>query len=99
MNLGLNIFGWLLFLIGIGASIALHEVGHLVPAKRFGVKVTEYMIGFGPSLWSTVRGETRYGVKAIPLAQGWSSSYGCASGRWPAMLGPIVVVEPWLLSS
>lgn len=63
----LTIIGWLLFLVGIGASIALHEIGHLVPAKRFGVKVTQYMVGFGPTIWSRVRGETEYGVKAIPL--------------------------------
>ena len=63
----LEIIGILAFALMIAGSIALHEVGHLVPAKRFGVKVTEYMIGFGPSLWSKVRGETRYGVKAIPL--------------------------------
>lgn len=63
----LELVGILLFVMLIAASIALHELGHLVPAKRFGVKVTEYMIGFGPSLFSRVRGETRYGVKAIPL--------------------------------
>lgn len=63
----LEIVGIIAFALLIALSIALHEVGHLVPAKRFGVKVTEYMVGFGPSLWSTVRGETRYGVKAIPL--------------------------------
>ena len=63
----LEVIGIVAFALLIAASIALHELGHLVPAKRFGVKVTEYMIGFGPSLWSTVRGETRYGVKAIPL--------------------------------
>ena len=49
------------------ASIALHEVGHLVPAKRFGVRVTQYMVGFGPTVWSRRRGETEYGFKAIPL--------------------------------
>jgi membrane-associated protease RseP (regulator of RpoE activity) len=48
-------------------SIALHEIGHLVPAKRFGVRCTQYMIGFGPTVWSTVRGDTEYGLKAIPL--------------------------------
>ncbi len=48
------------------ASIALHEIGHLVPAKRFGVKVTQYMIGFGPTVWSRRRGETEYGFKWIP---------------------------------
>ena len=45
----------------------LHEIGHLLPAKLFGVKVTQYMIGFGPTVWSRQRGETEYGVKAIPL--------------------------------
>src|SRR4029078_13692216 len=57
-----------LFVAGaVGASIALHEIGHLVPAKKFGVKVTQYMVGFGPTIWSKRRGETEYGVKAIPL--------------------------------
>ncbi|WP_315095948.1 site-2 protease family protein [uncultured Cellulomonas sp.] len=48
-------------------SIALHEVGHMVPAKRFGVRVSHYMVGFGPTLWSRTKGETEYGLKAIPL--------------------------------
>src|SRR4051794_38589560 len=52
---------------GVAASIALHEIGHLVPAKTFGVKVTQYMVGFGPTVWSRKRGETEYGVKAVPL--------------------------------
>ena len=59
--------GALALALGIGASIALHEIGHLVPAKRFGVKVTQYMVGFGPTLWSRRRGETEYGIKAVPL--------------------------------
>lgn len=59
--------GVLVFFLGVMASIALHEVGHLVPAKRFGVRVTQYMVGFGPTVWSRQRGETEYGVKAIPL--------------------------------
>jgi membrane-associated protease RseP (regulator of RpoE activity) len=63
----LEFVGIVLFALLIGISIALHEVGHLLPAKRFGVKVTEYMIGFGPAVWSTVKGETRYGLKAVPL--------------------------------
>ncbi|WP_309130943.1 site-2 protease family protein [Brevibacterium sp.] len=63
----LYIVGVLLFLIGISISIALHELGHLTPAKRFGVKVTHYMVGFGPTLFSFRRGETEYGVKALPL--------------------------------
>jgi membrane-associated protease RseP (regulator of RpoE activity) len=59
--------GVLLFVVGIAVSIGLHEVGHLYPAKKFGVKVTQYFVGFGRTLWSTRRGETEYGVKAIPL--------------------------------
>lgn len=56
-----------LFFALIMASIALHEIGHLVPAKLFGVKVTEYFVGFGKRIWSTRRGETEYGFKWIPL--------------------------------
>jgi membrane-associated protease RseP (regulator of RpoE activity) len=59
--------GVLAFAVAIAVSIGLHEIGHLAPAKRFGVRVTQYMIGFGPTLWSRQRGETEYGVKAIPL--------------------------------
>jgi membrane-associated protease RseP (regulator of RpoE activity) len=49
------------------ASVALHEVGHMLPAKRFGVRVPRYFVGFGPTAWSTKRGETEYGVKWFPL--------------------------------
>ncbi|WP_422116969.1 M50 family metallopeptidase [Brachybacterium sp. UNK5269] len=59
--------GVLVVAVGLAASIALHEVGHLVPAKLFGVRVTQYMIGFGPTVLSRTRGETEYGLKAIPL--------------------------------
>ncbi|WP_432536806.1 M50 family metallopeptidase [Kineococcus arenarius] len=61
------VVGILVAAVGVAVSIALHEVGHLLPAKRFGVKVTQYMVGFGPTLFSRRRGETEYGVKAIPL--------------------------------
>ncbi|MFZ0325420.1 MAG: site-2 protease family protein [Actinomycetes bacterium] len=62
-----GMLGVLFFAVGVAASIALHEVGHLLPAKRFGVKVTQYMVGFGPTVWSRRRGETEYGVKVVPL--------------------------------
>ncbi|MGB9375883.1 MAG: site-2 protease family protein [Mycobacteriales bacterium] len=58
--------GVLLFAVAIAGSIMLHEAGHMVSAKRFGMKVTQYFLGFGPTLWSFRRGETEYGVKAIP---------------------------------
>ncbi len=61
------VVGIAVVLVGILASIALHEVGHMVPAKRFGVRVSQYMVGFGPTLWSRTKGETEYGIKAIPL--------------------------------
>ncbi|GLW10847.1 putative zinc metalloprotease [Microtetraspora sp. NBRC 13810] len=63
----LYVAGLVIFLLGLLLSIALHEIGHLVPAKRFGVRVTQYMVGFGPTMWSRRRGETEYGVKWIPL--------------------------------
>src|SRR6266536_2887969 len=58
--------GVVLFAIAIGLSIALHEFGHLLSAKAFGMKATQYFIGFGPTLFSFRRGETEYGLKAIP---------------------------------
>lgn len=61
------VIGVVIIVIGLALSIGLHEIGHLVPAKLFGVKVTQYMIGFGPTIWSKRKGETEYGVKAIPL--------------------------------
>ena len=59
--------GVLILVVVLLASIGLHELGHMVPAKKFGVRVSQYMIGFGPTLWSRTKGETEYGLKAIPL--------------------------------
>jgi membrane-associated protease RseP (regulator of RpoE activity) len=61
------IMGVVVFIVVITFSIALHELGHLATAKYFGMKATRYFIGFGPTLWSTHRGETEYGVKAFPI--------------------------------
>ncbi len=63
----LYLLGVVAFAVAILASIGLHELGHMVPAKAFGGKVTQYFIGFGPTIWSRQNGETEYGVKAIPL--------------------------------
>ncbi len=63
----LYLLGVLIVVLGVAFSIAFHELGHFLPAKRFGVRVPKYMIGFGPTLWSRTRGETEYGIKAIPL--------------------------------
>jgi membrane-associated protease RseP (regulator of RpoE activity) len=59
--------GAVIFFFGLMVSIALHELGHLSFAKLFGVRTTQYMVGFGPTLWSRQRGETEYGVKWIPF--------------------------------
>ena len=72
------ILGIVILIIGIGVSVALHELGHMIPAKRFGVKVPEYFIGFGPRIWSVRRGETEYGVKAI-----WLGGYVKLVGMLP----------------
>ena len=57
----------LLIVAGIVLMVMLHEFGHYWTAKRAGMKVTEFFLGFGPRLWSIQRGETEYGVKALPL--------------------------------
>jgi membrane-associated protease RseP (regulator of RpoE activity) len=61
------VLGVVIFAVGILTSIGLHELGHMIPAKKFGGKVTQYFVGFGPTVWSKRKGETEYGVKAIPL--------------------------------
>lgn len=75
MTLVFALIGILIMVVGIAVSIALHEIGHLIPAKLFKVRVTQYMIGFGKTLWSTTKGETEYGIKAIPLG-GYVSMIG-----------------------
>jgi membrane-associated protease RseP (regulator of RpoE activity) len=76
----LYVLGILVVVVGIAVSIGLHEIGHLVPAKLFGVKVGQYMIGFGPTLWSRRIGETEYGVKALPLG-----GYISMAGMFPPL--------------
>ena len=58
--------GGSMVVIGFIAILMIHEGGHLVAAKAFGMKVTKYFLGFGLTLWSFQRGETEYGIKAIP---------------------------------
>ena len=60
------LLGILIFILALLFSIMLHEAGHFATAKKFGMKVTQFFVGFGQTLWSTRRGETEYGVKAIP---------------------------------
>ncbi|WP_181273578.1 M50 family metallopeptidase [Brevibacterium oceani] len=67
MTAFLYALGVVIFLIAIFVSIALHELGHLHYAKKFGCRVSEYMVGFGPTVWSRKLGETEYGIKLVPL--------------------------------
>lgn len=57
----------LLFAVGLLLSIMIHEWGHFATARRFGMRADRFFVGFGPTLWSTTRGETEYGVKAFPI--------------------------------
>lgn len=79
MDALLYVGGILFMLVGLGLSIGLHEIGHLLPAKLFGVRVGQYMIGFGPRLWSKRIGETEYGFKLLPLG-----GFISMSGMYPA---------------
>jgi membrane-associated protease RseP (regulator of RpoE activity) len=60
------LIGALAFVLALLVSVVLHEFGHFATAKAFGMKATQFFVGFGPTLWSRKKGETEYGVKAIP---------------------------------
>ncbi len=62
----LSIIGVLAFVLALLISVMIHEAGHYLTAKKFGMKVTEFFLGFGQKIWSTQRGETEFGLKAIP---------------------------------
>ena len=72
--------GVLVVVVGLAVSIGLHELGHLWPAKLFGVRVGQWMIGFGPTVFSFRKGETEYGMKWIPLG-----GYISMSGMFPPL--------------
>ncbi|MDN3356559.1 site-2 protease family protein [Actinomadura sp. DC4] len=62
-----GLLGVVAFVVALLLSVVLHEAGHLLTAKRFGMKASQFFAGFGATLWSRRRGETEYGIKAIPL--------------------------------
>lgn len=66
MTLVMTVLGIVVFTIGLLFSIAWHEAGHLAMGKLFGVRVPQYMVGFGKTIWSKKIGETEYGLKAVP---------------------------------
>jgi membrane-associated protease RseP (regulator of RpoE activity) len=63
----LTVLGIAAFAVGLLFSIGFHEFGHFVWARKFGMRVPQFMVGFGPTVWSRTRGETEYGIKAVPL--------------------------------
>ena len=63
----LTTLGIVAFAIGLLFSIGFHEFGHFIWARQFGMRVPQFMVGFGPTVFSRRRGETEYGIKAIPL--------------------------------
>lgn len=67
MTTFMTILGIVVFVVGLLFSIAWHELGHFSTARMFGVRVPQFMVGFGPTLWSKHKGETEYGIKAVPL--------------------------------
>jgi membrane-associated protease RseP (regulator of RpoE activity) len=62
-----SLLGIALFVLALMVAIFLHEGGHFTTAKLFGMKVERFFLGFGPTVWSFRRGETEYGIKALPL--------------------------------
>src|ERR1044071_8167933 len=102
--------GIALFAFAIFVSVCLHEAGHMLTAKAFGMKVTRYFAGFGPTIFSFKRGETEYGLKAVPLG-GFVKIVGMtpqdddvapedqprAMGRYPVWKRTIVTSAGWLI--
>lgn len=86
MHIFWYILGIAVFALALTVSVAFHEFGHMITGKLFGVKVTEFMIGFGPKLWSKRVGETEYGLKAIP-----AGGYTALIGMYP----PTGVAKPY----
>jgi membrane-associated protease RseP (regulator of RpoE activity) len=76
----MGLLGILAFVFALLASVMIHEAGHYLTAKGFGMKVTEFFLGFGKRIWSTKRGETEFGIKAIP-AGGYCRIVGMSSSE------------------
>jgi membrane-associated protease RseP (regulator of RpoE activity) len=75
----MQIIGILAFVVALLFSVMVHEFGHYLTARHYGMKVSEFFLGFGKRLWSTQRGETEFGIKAIP-AGGYCRIEGMAPG-------------------
>ena len=75
----MQFLGILAFVVALLLSVMIHEFGHFITAKYYGMKVTEFFLGFGTRIWSTRRGETEFGIKAIP-AGGYCRIEGMTPG-------------------
>jgi len=75
----MQILGILAFVVALLISVMIHEFGHYVTAKHFGMKVSEFFLGFGTRIWSYRRGETEFGIKAVP-AGGYCRIEGMTPG-------------------
>ena len=98
----MQLLGIIAFVVALLFSVMVHEFGHFITARHYGMKVSEFFLGFGTKIWSTVRGETEFGIKAIPAGgycriEGMSPSessigderdfYRASSGRKLVVLG------------
>ncbi|MGP4018244.1 M50 family metallopeptidase [Saccharopolyspora sp. 5N708] len=90
----LVVVGIVIFFLGLLFSIAWHELGHLAAAKLFGIKVTQYMVGFGRTLWSRKKGDTEYGVKLIPFG-GYIRMIGMFPPKKDEKFGRTASSSPW----
>ena len=75
----MQLLGILAFIFALLFSVMVHEFGHYLTARRYGMRVSEFFLGFGKRLWSYQRGETEFGIKAIP-AGGYCRIEGMAPG-------------------
>ena len=62
----MKVLGVLAFVVALLISVMVHEFGHYITAKKFGMKISEFFLGFGKRIWSFTKGETEFGIKAIP---------------------------------
>ena len=90
----LVVLGILIFFVGLLVSIAWHELGHLAAAKMFGIKVTQYMVGFGRTVWSRKTGDTEYGLKAVPFG-GYIRMIGMFPPKKDEEYGRTASSAPW----
>lgn len=84
----MGLFGVIAFVVALLFSVMVHEFGHYITAKRYGMRVTEFFLGFGKRIWSTTRGETEFGIKAIPAGGYCKISGMTPSEELPADLAP-----------